>query len=187
MVKSKTLETELFGREVSFDYSEHWLGYSILGLRFLMAWVFIQAGLTKIIDDIWGDGWTSVHFLEGVAGANPFAELFYFFAQYPGVVDPLVMYGQLLIGIALLLGAFFRLAALGGALQMLSFWLASFEAGFTAGLPVEHGFVVNDTLVYAILLFGLGAWGAGRILGVDRGIEDTDIVENNRWLRYLLG
>jgi thiosulfate dehydrogenase [quinone] large subunit len=37
------------------------------------------------------------------------------------------------------------------------------------------------------LLFGLGALGAGRILGLDARLERTSLVQNNRWLRYLLG
>jgi thiosulfate dehydrogenase [quinone] large subunit len=41
--------------------------------------------------------------------------------------------------------------------------------------------------VYAILLFGLGAFGAGRILGLDAYLEDLEIVQSNPWLRYLLG
>lgn len=179
---SQKLEVELFGRKSSMEYSENGLGYAVLGLRFLLAWVFVQAGLEKILGDF-----TSVHFLEGVAEANPFAEIFYFFAAYPGIVDPLVMYGQLLIGLALLLGLTFRFAAAMGGLQMTFFWLASFEAGFMAGLPVEHGYLVNETLVYAVLLFGLGAWGAGRLYGLDSKIEEHSVVENNSWLKYLLG
>jgi len=33
----------------------------------------------------------------------------------------------------------------------------------------------------------LDAFGAGRILGLDSYIEDTEIVRNNEWLRYFLG
>jgi thiosulfate dehydrogenase [quinone] large subunit len=56
-----------------------------------------------------------------------------------------------------------------------------------AGLPLAHGWVVDDHAVYAALLFGLGAIGAGRIVGLDAYIEDLDVVQNNGWLRYLLG
>ncbi len=180
---SRKLEVELFGREGSMEYSEKGLGYAVLGLRFLLAWVFIQAGLEKILNPEWG----SAGFLGGVPEANPFSALFGFFAAYPGIVDPLVMYGQLLIGLALLLGVAFRFAAAMGGLQMTFFWLASFEAGLLAGLPVEHGFLVTETLVYAVLLFGLGAWGAGRLYGLDSKIEEHSVVENNSWLKYLLG
>lgn len=182
-MSNRELEVELFGRQGNMKYSDRWLGHSILGLRFLLAWVFIQGGLQKILNPEWG----STGFLEGVPEANPFSALFELFAANPGIVDPLVMYGQLLIGLALLLGIAFRFAAAMGGLQMIFFWLASFEAGFLAGLPVEHGFVVTETLVYAVLLFGLGAWGAGRLLGIDATIEDQEFVENNNWLKYFLG
>lgn len=97
------------------------------------------------------------------------------------------MWSQILIGLALLFGAFVRLAALGGAIQMLLFWMAAWQGGVLAGFPVEHGFFVNSELVYALLLFGLGAWGAGRIRGLDARLERASVVESNPWLRYLLG
>jgi thiosulfate dehydrogenase [quinone] large subunit len=69
---------------------------------------------------------------------------------------------------------------------MTFFWLSSFQGGFMAGLPIQHGYVVTETLVYAVLLFGLGAWGAGRLLGVDSYLEQNEFVENNEWLKYFL-
>ena len=176
------LEVELFGRKGSMNYSESWLGYSILGLRFLLAWVFIQAGVEKIL----AGSWSSAGYLGGVAEANPFYSLFQFFAAYPGIIDPMVMYGQVLIGLALLLGAAFRFSAAMGGLMMTFFWLSSFQGGFMAGLPIQHGYVVTETLVYAVLLFGLGAWGAGRLLGVDSYLEKQEFIENNEWLKYFL-
>jgi thiosulfate dehydrogenase [quinone] large subunit len=70
---------------------------------------------------------------------------------------------------------------------MVLYWLAALRGGLLAGLPVAHGWVIDDHLVYAVLLFGLGAFGAGRILGVDAYVEDTGVVQSNPWLRYLLG
>ena len=180
---SRELEVELFGRTGSMQYSESGLGYAILGLRLMMAWTFIQAGLDKVL----AESWSSTPFLQGVPEANPFYTLFQFFAAYPGMVDPLVMYGQILIGLGLLLGAAFRFSALMGGIQMTLFWLASFQAGFMSGLPVNHGFVVNSNLVYAAILFGLGALGAGRLVGVDQYIEGIEFVANNSWLKYLMG
>lgn len=186
----KTIDAELFGRRVTFDYSETWLAYSMLGLRLLLAWVFLQAGISKWAEGGFGDplAWTAQGFLtHAVADANPFKPLFEFFAGYTAIVDPMVIFGQVLIGLALALGLFFRLAALAGALQMIFFWLAAFQGGLMEGFPIAHGYVVDYTLVYAILLFGLGAWGAGRILGLDSKLEESDIVRQNPSLRYLLG
>ena len=184
------LETEMFGRDVSFNYSETWVGYSLLGLRLVMAWVFLQAGLEKWAEGGWGDplAWSSTGFLQNaVAEANPLHGLFTGFAEYGSVVDPLVIFGQVLIGLALLFGVFVRFAAMMGAIQMLMFWTAAWQGGVMDGLPVAHGYVFDSSFVYMLLLFGLGAWGAGRIVGIDAKLEQTRIVQNNPWLRYLLG
>jgi thiosulfate dehydrogenase [quinone] large subunit len=55
------------------------------------------------------------------------------------------------------------------------------------GLPLAHGWVIDDHVVYAALLFGLGAAGAGRTLGVATHLEQFEFVKNNRVLRLLLG
>jgi len=99
------------------------------------------------------------------------------------IVDFFNKCGLTLTGLALILGAFVR----WGAVMMLFYWLASLQSGLLAGLPLANGWVIDDHTVYAALLFGLGAIGAGRIIGVDEYPESTSIVENNPWLRYLLG
>lgn len=186
----RTLNSNLFGQEVSFDYSETWVGYSMLGLRLVMAWIFLQAGLEKLFDGGIGDpfAWSAAGFLEhAVAEANPLHGVFVAFAEYTAFVDPLVIIGQLAIGLALLFGVAVRFAALMGGIQMFFFWTASWEGGVLAGLPVEHGYVITSEFVYILILFGLGAWGAGRILGLDARLEQHAFVQNRPWLRYFLG
>ncbi len=186
----QTLRSELFGREVEFNYSETWVAYSMVGLRIVMAWVFLQAGLEKLSEGGFGDplAWSSVGFLNNaIAEANPLRELFLFFGQFPGIIDPLVVFGQILIGLALLFGVFFRFAAMMGGLMMLFFWTAAWQGGLAAGFPVAHGYFVDSSFVYLLLLFGLGAWGAGRILGLDGILEESEIVRNNPWLRFFMG
>jgi len=186
----RTLQSELLGREVHFNYSETWLAYSMLGLRVVIAWVFLQAGLEKLLTGGISDplAWSSAGFLQNaIADANPLQGLFLLFAEYGAIVDPLVIFGQILIGLALLFGAFFRFAAMMGGLQMLFFWTAAWQGGLMAGFPVENGYFIDSSFVYLLLLFGLGAWGAGRILGVDRYLEETQVVKQNPWLRYFLG
>jgi thiosulfate dehydrogenase [quinone] large subunit len=65
--------------------------------------------------------------------------------------------------------------------------MTSWQGGLGQGIPLEHGWVVDDHLIYAVLLWGLGAVGAGRILGADAVIEKWDVVKKNPWLKYILG
>ena len=186
----RTLEAELFGKGITFDYSETWIAEAILGLRLVMGYVLFSAGLGKLAEGGWTTlgGWTAEGYLvHGVAEANPLKGMFLFFAEYLWLIDPLVMWTQILIGLALLLGVFVRLAVLGAAMQMLLFWMGAWEAGLMAGLPVANGYVIDSSFVYALILFGLGAVGAGRILGLDAKLERTEFVQDNAWLRYLLG
>lgn len=190
----RTAHARIAGREVSFDYSETWVAWSVLSLRVIMAWVFLQAGLEKLFDDgISGflddpltGGWDATGFLVGATQDSPAHGMFESMAEW-GFVEPMVVWGQILIGIALLLGILVRWSAFWGAVMMILFWLAALEGGLFAGLPVEHGYVVDSSLVYAFILFGLGAVGAGRIAGLDRRIEEWKVVQENTWLKYLLG
>jgi thiosulfate dehydrogenase [quinone] large subunit len=182
MSERTTLRTDLLGRSVEFEYAESWVGYSLFGLRVVMGWVLFQGGIVKVLDPTW----TAAGYLQNVPQANPFRPLFVSMAGLP-LVDALNAWGLTLTGLALLVGAFVRWSAFWGAVMMLFYWAASLQGGLAAGLPIAHGWVVDDHVVYAALLFGLGAFGSGRILGVDAWLERTSVVESNPWLRYLLG
>jgi thiosulfate dehydrogenase [quinone] large subunit len=187
---TRTLDAEIFGRQTDFEYSEQWIGYALVAMRVTMGWVLLQGGLTKLVtylDSNPDNNWTAAGFLaNAIPAGNPFTEVFAAMAGNP-LIDILNMWGLTLTGLALILGAFVRWSAFWGAVMMLFYWAASLTDGLMAGLPVAHGWVVDDHLVYAALLFGLGAVGAGRVLGLDARIEKLKLVQNNRWLRYLLG
>jgi thiosulfate dehydrogenase [quinone] large subunit len=187
---TRTLDAELFGQETTFEYSERWLGYAIVSLRLVMGWVLFQGGVTKLVTYLDGNpenNWTASGFLlNAIPEGNPLMGVWSSLAGMP-LIDMLNMWGLTLTGLGLLLGAFVRWNAFWGAVMMLFYWLAALQGGLLAGLPLAHGWVVDDHLVYAALLFGLGAFGAGRILGLDAYLEQLSIVQNNRWLRLLLG
>lgn len=189
-MSTRTLEAELFGREARFDYSERWLGYAVISLRVVMGWTLLQGGLTKLVTYLDGNpenNWTAAGYLaNAIPEGNPFVGVWASMAGSP-LIDALVMWGLTLTGIGLIVGAFVRWNAFWGAVMMLFFWAASLQGGLLQGLPLAHGWVVDDHLVYAALLFGLGAAGAGRILGVDAWLENLSVVENNRSLRWILG
>jgi thiosulfate dehydrogenase [quinone] large subunit len=188
--QTRKLDAELFGRETDFEYSEHWIGYALVGLRVVMGWVLLQGGLTKLVTYLDGNpetNWTAAGYLaNAIPEGNPFMGMWGSMAGSP-LIDMLVMWGLTLTGLGLVVGAFVRWNAFWGAVMMLLFWAASLTGGLMAGLPLAHGWVVDDHVVYAMLLFGLGAIGAGRILGVDATLEEYEFVQNNRWLRLLMG
>jgi thiosulfate dehydrogenase [quinone] large subunit len=185
-----TLSADILGRDVTFEYSENWVGYSLFFMRVTMGWVLFQGGVTKLVtylDANPENNWTAAGYLaNAIPPGNPFGGMFVAMAGNP-LIDMLNMWGLTLTGLGLILGALVRWNAFWGAVMMLFYWLAALQGGLLAGLPLEHGWVVDDHLIYAVLLFGLGAFGAGRILGLDARIEKLSIVRNNSWLKLLLG
>src|SRR6056297_1252681 len=176
-MSTRELETELFGRPTNFRYSETWVGYALVALRLVMGWTLFYAGITKVLDSSWS---AEGFLLNAIPEGNPFGGVWATMAnEWLWLIDPLNQWGLTLVGLALLAGAFVRWSALWGAVMMLFYWAAS--------LPLSHAIVIDDHVVYAMLLFGLGAFGAGRIIGLDEYLEDTGIVEKNRWLRYVMG
>ena len=187
---TRELNAELFGREAQFEYSETWVGYSLVIMRVVMGWTLFQGGVTKLVtylDANPENNWTAAGFLaNAIPEGNPLMGMWGAMAGSP-LIDMLVMWGLTLTGLGLLLGALVRWNAFWGAVMMMFFWAASLQGGLAAGLPLAHGWVVDDHLVYAVLLFGLGAFGSGRILGLDKIIEKMSFVQRMPWLRYLLG
>ncbi|POG57562.1 DoxX family protein [Haloferax sp. Atlit-12N] len=180
----------MFGRAVRFDYSERWVGYSLFLLRVVMGWTLFQGGITKLVTYLDSDpsnNWTAAGYLaNAIPEGNPLMGLWSSMAGSP-LIDMLNMWGLTLAGLALILGAFVRFSAFWGAVMMLFYWAAALEGGILAGLPLAHGWVVDDHIVYAVLLFGLGAFGAGRILGVDAYLENMEFVRRNRWMSLVMG
>jgi thiosulfate dehydrogenase [quinone] large subunit len=177
------MNAELFGRNVTFEYSEKAIAYSIVLLRVVMGWILFQGGITKVLDP----NWTAAGFLaNAIPEGNP---LMGFWASLAGspVIDALNAWGLTLTGLGLILGAFVRWNAFWGAVIMLFYWAASLSGGLFQGFPIEHGWLVDDHIVYAALLFGLGAIGAGRVLGFDAIFEKIKVVRENRWMEYVLG
>ena len=147
-----------------------------------MGRVLFQGGTTKLVtylDANSENDWTAAGYLtNAVPQGNPFREVFVAMAGNP-LVDILNMWGLTLTGPVLVLGVLVRWSALWGAVVMLFYWAAALRGGLLQSLPLAHGWVIDDHVVYAALLFGLGAIGAGRILGLDAPIEETGLVQRN--------
>lgn len=181
---SQELETEIFGRNVNFEYAEHWVGYSLLAMRVGIGWILLQGGLQKAL----GSSWTAAGYLNNVPAGNPFMGVWSLMATEPfiGIVNILVIAGLTLTGLGIMFGALTRLNAFFASLMMMLFWASGLEGGLLQGLPVAHGWVVDSHIVYTILIIAAAEFGAGRILGVDKKIEETDFVANHNWLKHFL-
>lgn len=149
--------------------------YALLSLRLAMGWLLFHSGLTKLLDP----NWSAAGYLTGaVPESNPVNAVWHLFAASP-LVDLLVQSGLFLTGLGLLLGAFVRWNALWAAVMMALFWASS--------LPLETGLLVDQHVVYVLVLATLAAGGVGRIAGLDALLERSDAVRTRPWLRYLLG
>ena len=156
----------------------------VVALRFVIGGMMLFAGIGKYT----GEGFdASGYLVHGVDAASPVSGLYAWMAgsgmlmEFINVIIPLT---QVLIGVALIFGGFVRLAALGGALQMTAFYLGGWEGEILA--------LFDSTLIYAVVFLAVAAFGAGRILGADRYIEQMQVggeklVEKYPKMRYLLG
>lgn len=175
---TRELESEIFGRSVRFAYSEYWVGYSLLSLRIVMGWVFLLPGIRHA----WNPNFSARFVIGPVAdpaSGNPFHWLWAPMLDWVWLLTPLNSLGLIAVGLALIVGALVRFSAFWGGVMMLFYWMAA--------LPLENAFFIDDHVVYILLLFGLGAFGSGRILGVDAWLEDTDFIQNHPRLALLLG
>ncbi|MFW5964202.1 MAG: DoxX family protein [Natronomonas sp.] len=157
----------------------------VLSLRLMMGIAFLNAGLSKLLA---AEPFTAAGYLMGAVPANggPAVGFFTWIASNPtalAVIDVAVPFGQLAIGLGLIVGAFVRLAAFFGALMMVMFYLANWD--------VAHG-VINGDFAYMLVFLAVAAFGAGRILGLDAYIEQYKIdgqalIEKYPKLDYVLG
>jgi thiosulfate dehydrogenase (quinone) large subunit len=105
--------------------------------------------------------------------AGPFSGIYQDIAG-AGVVNVLFMAGLFGVGVALLLGIAMRPACIAGATMLMLMWSAS--------LPPENNLFMDDHIIYALVLIGLAAVGAGRTLGLGKRWTQTAAVRRYSWL-----
>jgi thiosulfate dehydrogenase [quinone] large subunit len=148
--------------------------------RLCLGWTFLWPFLDKAFglghETASADAWISggnptMGFLSHSAG--PFSGIYQGIAG-AGVVNVLFMVGLLGIGVALLLGIAMRPACIAGATMLMLMWSAS--------LPPENNLFMDDHIIYALVLIGLAAVGAGKTLGLGTRWARTEVVKRNAWL-----
>jgi len=130
----------------------------------------VYAGLTKLGD------WSAAGYLSGSTG--PFAA---FFQSLAGsvVVDMLNVWGQILIGLGLILGLLVRPASTFAAIMMILYYFAQFEQN------TSHGYI-DDHIVYALIFVVFMAGGVGHMFGLD-GLVSRHARKNKKLYKCLFG
>lgn len=121
--------------------------------------LFLQAGLMKLLSDFSATD----YLLASTYG--PFATTFQSLAN-SNVTDFLVIFGEISIGIALLLGIFTKFTAVAGSLMMLLFYLSAF--------PPKTG-IVSMHIMYILIFCYLALNDAGAHLGLN--IELKNVIQ----------
>ncbi|MBI2146141.1 hypothetical protein HYU22_02265 [Candidatus Woesearchaeota archaeon] len=146
-----------------------------LGLIFL--WAFFDKmfglGFDTAPDKSWLLGTSPTAGFLKFATHGPFAS---FFQSLAGnvVVDWLFMLGLLGLGIALLLGIGMRIATYSGTLLLFLMWLAA--------LPPEHNPIIDEHIIYILLLLGIYSAKAGQWLGSGKWWSKTALVRKYPFL-----
>jgi thiosulfate dehydrogenase [quinone] large subunit len=156
--------------------------WSLFFGRIALGFVFLWSAVQKVITQL-GGGMATKGFLSGASVAgSPFAG---FFNGLAGnwAVEYLVVYGELLIGISLLLGLATRIGAVSGALQMALFTIAMWPIADT---PTANPIIDVRTFYLAVfvMMFFLTP---GRFAGIDGWIEKTRFVQRHPRLKAVLG
>ncbi len=122
-------------------------------IRIAIGWYFLYEGISKIIVG----GWSSAPYLAGSRWI--LAPVFHWMAEstaITSIVDFMNIWGLIIVGLGLMLGAFTRIASIGGAV-MLFFYFTAYPPipGYMISVPVEGSYLwVNKTLIEFFLLIG---------------------------------
>ena len=133
-------------------------------LRIAIGWLFFYAGITKILNTSWSPaGYLSA--------PKMFSELYAFLIS-PSILPVttfLSEWGLTLIGVALILGVFMRLATVLGAIIMLLFYFPILDFPY----PNNHSYIVDEHIIYALVMLVLHVCDAGQAWGLGRWAKNS--------------
>ncbi len=151
---------------ISDTFKNRYVPYFLALLRIVIGWHFLYEGIVKIMNP----AWTARPFLEGSRWI--FGDLFrWMISGNTGmwIIDTVNAYGLTLIGLALILGIFTRLALWSGATLLFMYYLAYPPfGGFSYGAPSEGSYlIVNKNLIELFAMILLALTGSGKFFGLD--------------------
>lgn len=143
-----------------------------------MGWMMFYAGITKIMDP----GWSAEGYMKN---AKTFGAFYQWLVQ-PGIL-PLVNFinewGLTLLGISLILGIGVRLSSVLGAILMMMYYFPILQFPY----PNTHAFIVDEHIIYALVLVFFAATRAGRSFGLEEWCSKLPICSKFPKLHNWLG
>src|SRR3989338_3386622 len=132
--------------------------FSLFLLRITLGWMFFYAGITKVLNP----AWSAAGYL---TGAKTFVG-FYQWLISPGIL-PITNFmnewGLALLGVSLILGIGVRLSSILGAILMMLYYFPILDFPY----PNPHSFLIDEHVIYALILILFASLRAGRALGLE--------------------
>ncbi len=135
--------------------STKFMGFLLFMLRVSLGIIMITLSVRLLTEGGW-DAWMKLGGVLPTKVRGPFEPLFLRFWESP-IVLGLVIYSSLAIGISMVLGLFTRLGAIGGALMMVGFYVATLPPlfGWVNFHFIFFGAFVNFLVITPTYPFGL--------------------------------
>lgn len=156
-----------------------WGSYWLVMLRLVAGWWLLHAGLSKLL--AWP--FDASPYVGGAARGTILGPVLAPFSEgvlltFTNVAVPV---GETLVGLGLLVGCLTRVAAVCGGFLLAILYVVNGQSGDWA-----QGLVTGELL--GVLVLGtVAAFGAGRVLGIDAYLGETEFVRNRPVARFLVG
>ena len=150
--------------------------FSLFLLRVSMGWLMFYAGITKVLNP----GWSAAGYL-GSAKTFP---AFYTWFLRPDILpftNFINEWGLTLLGVSLILGIGVRFGSVLGAVLMMLYYFPVLNFPYIG----QNSYIVDDHIIYALVLLYFAAVRAGRVWGLENWCENLPICRNfpglHRW------
>lgn len=165
------------------------LAVARIAVGFVFLWAFLDKtfglGYSTSSAKAWINGGSPTSGFLGHVEVGPFRGFFTSLAGSP-VVDLLFMLGMLAVGLALILGAGLRLAAVAGTVILLLMWAAEWplaQLTFEGQPSGSVNPIVDYHVIYALVAIVAALTAAGNTWGLGKIWESTSLVKRLPWLR----
>jgi uncharacterized membrane protein YphA (DoxX/SURF4 family) len=140
--------------KISRNKNQIQLGFLVV-LRMIIGWHFLYEGLTKVLNP----GWSAKAYLTSASWL--FSDIFHWMAETQSVltvIDFINVWGQIFIGLGLIIGIFTQTACIAGIFILALYYISH---------PPAYS-IVNTTFIELIALGMLATIPTGKIIGLDR-------------------